>query len=111
MSPEQVIAWAPDTIITLDPRFRQTVGGNAAWRPVPAVSTGRVFLAPSLPFGFIDSPPSVNRLIGLTWLLHTQYPAQAPGDLRTQVRDFYHLFYQVDLTDADLDHLLDGAAG
>jgi iron complex transport system substrate-binding protein len=109
VSPEQVIAWAPDTIITLDSRFRESVRGNPAWQPVPAVGARRVFLAPSLPFGFIDSPPSVNRLIGLVWLLHTLYPAQASGDLRTQVHDFCHLFYQVNLTEADLDHVLDGA--
>jgi len=110
-SPEQVIAWAPDTIITLDAAFRENVRTKPAWRPVPAVAAGRVFLAPSLPFGFIDSPPSVNRLIGLTWLLHTLYPNLAPGNLREQIRGFYHLFYQVDLTAADLDHLLDGSAG
>jgi len=29
------------------------------------VRTGRVHLAPRLPFGWVDLPPSVNRLIGL----------------------------------------------
>jgi iron complex transport system substrate-binding protein len=111
VSPEQLIAWAPDTIVSLDPVFRQTVSQKAEWKPVPAVATGRIFLAPSLPFGFIDAPPSLNRLIGLTWLLHTFYPEQAPGMLREQVRSFYHLFYQVDLTDPDLDTLLSNSGG
>jgi iron complex transport system substrate-binding protein len=111
VSPEQLIAWAPDTIISLDPSFRQTVSQKAEWKPVPAVAAGRVFLAPSLPFGFIDAPPSLNRLIGLTWLLHTFYPEQAPGKLREQVRSFYHLFYQVDLTEPDLDILLGSSGG
>jgi iron complex transport system substrate-binding protein len=106
VSPEQVIAWAPDTIITLDRRFRDAVGANAAWRPVPAVASGRVFLAPDLPFGFIDSPPSVNRLLGLTWLLHVFYPAEAPGNLRDQIKQFYQSFYHVTLSDGDLDRLL-----
>jgi iron complex transport system substrate-binding protein len=110
-SPEQLVAWAPDTIVSLDKSFRQTVSQKAEWKPVPAVAAGRVFLAPSLPFGFIDSPPSLNRLIGLTWLLHTFYPEQAPGKLREQVRSFYHLFYQVDLTETDLDTLLDNSGG
>jgi len=111
VSPEQLIAWAPDTIVSLDPGFRQTVSQKAEWKPVPAVAAGRVFLAPSLPYGFIDSPPSLNRLIGLTWLLHTFYPEQAPGKLREQVRAFYHLFYQVDLTEPDLDTLLRNSGG
>lgn len=111
VSPEQLITWAPDTIITLDADFRRTVAQKIEWRPVPAVAAQRVFLSPHLPFGFIDSPPSLNRLIGLTWLLHTLYPDKAPGDLREQVRSFYRLFYQVDPTDADLDRLLGNPGG
>lgn len=109
VSAEQLIAFAPDTIITLDRSFAQTVAGKPAWQPVPAVRERRVFLAPSLPFGFVDAPPSVNRLIGLTWLLHILYPDKAPGDLKEQVRSFYKLFYQVDLDDAALARVLDGA--
>ena len=105
-SPEQVIAWAPNTIITLDRTFRQSLKDKPAWQSVPAVAGGRVFLAPNLPFGFIE-PPSVNRLIGLTWLLHTLYPAEASGKLHDQIRGFYRLFYRVELTDADLARLLD----
>lgn len=103
---EQVVAWAPDTIITLDADFAHTVAARPDWAAVPAVATHRVFYAPDKPFGFIDAPPALNRLIGLTWLLHTLYPDQASGDLRTQVRDFYRLFYQVEPTDAQLQDLL-----
>jgi len=109
VSPEQVITWAPDTIITIDHGFKLDVSGKPAWQPVPAVAAGHVFAAPNLPYGFIDAPPSVNRLIGLTWLMHKLYPGQAQGGLRQQVRDFYKLFYQVDITDADLSQLLDGS--
>ncbi len=108
---EQIIAWAPDTIVTLDAAFSAAVGTKPEWQAVPAVAAKRVYLAPGLPFGFVDSPPSVNRLIGLVWLLHTLYPDVAPGDLRAQVRDFYHVFYQVDLADDALDRLLHGAPG
>jgi iron complex transport system substrate-binding protein len=111
VSPEQIIAWAPDTIVTLDRSFYDSVSTNPAWQPVPAVSNKRIYLAPNLPFGFIDAPPSVNRLIGLTWLLHVFYPGEVQGNLRDEVRDFYRLFYQVDLSDSDLDRLLQGAGG
>jgi iron complex transport system substrate-binding protein len=111
VSPEQLIAWAPDTVITLDRRFHQSVAQKTEWKTVPAVVSGRIYLAPNLPFGFIDSPPSINRLIGLTWLLHTFYPEKAPGNLREQVRSFYHTFYQVDLTDTELNQLLDSSGG
>lgn len=110
VSPEQVIAWAPDTVITLDRAFRDGVGALPAWAPVPAVARGRVYLAPGLPFGFIDAPPSVNRFLGLTWLLHTLYPAQARGDLKEKVKGFFHLFYHDDPSDAEVDALLAGTA-
>lgn len=103
---EQVIAWAPDTIITIDRSFAAEVGRRADWQAVPAVAAGRVFLAPSAPFGWIDAPPSVNRLIGLSWLMHRFYPDRVEGDLRAEVRDFYRLFWQVEPDEAQLDRLL-----
>ena len=109
-TPDQIAAWAPDTIITLDRDFQQKILAVKAWRPIPAIRNGRVFLAPASPFGFIDEPPSVNRLIGLTWLMHVFYPGVASGDLHQQVRDFYHLFYQVDLGDKRLRRLLEGSS-
>lgn len=103
---EQVIAWAPDTIITIDRDFAGSVAGLADWQAVPGVAQGRVFLAPSTPFGFIDSPPSVNRLIGLIWMLHTLYPEQAGGDLRAEVAEFARLFWQVEPDAAMLDRVV-----
>jgi iron complex transport system substrate-binding protein len=109
VSPEQVLAWNPDVVITLDRSFFENARSKAGWSQLPAVASGRLHLAPSLPFGWIDSPPSLNRLIGLRWLIHVLYPRQAEGDLYELTRAFYRLFYQVELTDSDLVRLLDGA--
>lgn len=106
VSPEQLAAWAPDVIVTQDAGFAATVATLPAWRDLPAVKAGRVLLAPRAPFGFLDGPPSVNRLIGLRWLVRELYPGAWEGDLRAEVRDFYALFYQVELDDAALDALL-----
>src|SRR5690606_22818849 len=65
VSPEQLLTWRPEIAVTLDPRFARTVGARPEWATVPAVAAGRVYLAPTAPFGFIDGPPSVNRLVGL----------------------------------------------
>lgn len=103
---ERLLALAPDTIITLDRRVVEGFAGRPPWSELPAIKQNRVHVAPFLPFGFIDSPPSLNRLIGLTWLLHRLYPEQASGDLRAEVKDFYRLFYQVELDEPALDRLL-----
>jgi iron complex transport system substrate-binding protein len=108
-STEQIIAWAPDTIIAMDRTFQAEVRDRPTWAPVPAVAAGRVYLAPSLPFGVVDAPPSLNRLAGLIWLTHILYPEQATGDLRSKMRDFHALFYQVKPSDAELDLILSQA--
>lgn len=106
VSPEQIQAWAPEIVITIDKDFAAKVADMPQWKGVPAVETGRVYLAPSAPFGFIDSPPSVNRLAGLIWLTHKFYPEKAQGDLKTQIADFYELFYGMRPDDAAMTELL-----
>jgi len=58
----------PDILIFSDPAMHDTVMHDDAWRTVRAVREGHVLLAPSLPFGWIEEPPSINRLLGLAWL-------------------------------------------
>lgn len=106
VSPEQVIAWAPDTILTLDATFAGEVAGRPEWQTVPAVANGRVLLAPDTPFGFLDIPPSLNRIVGLYWSLTKLYPDAASFDLRAKIREFYELFYHVTPTDGQLDVLV-----
>lgn len=108
---EQVLAYNPDTVITWDPRFYRDVWTNPAWRTVSAIGAKRVYLSPTAPFGWIDRPPSVNRMIGLRWLAGLFYPKQFPEDLRTVTRDFYKRFYHVDLDDTDLERLIEWADG
>jgi iron complex transport system substrate-binding protein len=110
VSMEQIIAWAPDTIITSDARFFGSYAANALWAPVPAVAAHRVYLAPRLPFGWIDEPPSINRAIGLRWLGGLLYPDKFPEDLHAVARDFYRLFYQVTPDPAAIDRVIAGAA-
>jgi len=108
VSVEQVLAWNPDVIIIIEPAFMAAVRSDPVWAPIKAVKTGRVYLSPTLPFGWVDFPPSVNRLIGLWWLAKALYPNQFPEDLRPLTRDFYKRFYHIDLTDAQLERVLAG---
>ena len=71
-----------------------------------AVREGRVHLSPILPFGWIDRPPSINRLIGLDWIAATFFPDTYAIDLRARTREFYQLWYHLDLSDDQLDTLL-----
>jgi len=108
---EQIVLWNPDTVITWDPTFYETVWKDFYWQGVDAVTAGRVYLSPTAPFGWIDRPPSLNRTIGVAWLAGLFYPDHLNQDLREVTRSFYDLFYHVDLTDAELDRLLQWAEG
>jgi iron complex transport system substrate-binding protein len=108
VSVEQVLAWNPDVIITIEPNFAAAVRTDPVWASVKAVETGRIYLSPTLPFGWVDFPPSVNRLIGLWWLAKALYPEQFPEDLRPITRDFYQRFYHMTPTDAQIEAVLAG---
>ncbi len=108
---EQIVVWNPDTVITWDRNFYQSVWQDAYWQGIEAVREGRVYLSPMAPFGWIDRPPSLNRIIGLKWLAGLFYPDRFRQDLRALTQEFYSLFYHVDLTGAELDRLLESAKG
>lgn len=108
---EQVIVADPDTIVTWDPTFYDRVWDDPLWQGIAAVKSGRVYLSPTAPFGWVDRPPSVNRIMGLKWLAGVFYPDLWTSDLRQETAAFYKLWYHVDLGDEDLDRLLEWAKG
>lgn len=108
VSLEQVMAWDPEVIVTIDPGFAVSVHTDPGWASIRAVKAGRVHLSPKLPFGWVDFPPSVNRMVGLWWLAKLLYPAEFPENIRAIARDFHTLFYQVTPGEAQLDLILSG---
>jgi iron complex transport system substrate-binding protein len=108
VSIEQVLLWNPDVIVTIDQDFAATVLSDPTWAAVAAVRARRVHLSPKLPFGWVDFPPTVNRLIGLWWLGKILYPDLFPEDLRELTREFYARYYHVTPDAAQVDRVLAG---
>ncbi len=108
VSIEQVLVWNPDVIITIDRDFAANVKKDPAWLGIAAAQSGRVHLVPKLPFGWVDFPPSVNRLIGLWWLAKILYPERFPENIRELATQFYTRFYHVTPTAAQMDAVLEG---
>lgn len=108
VSVEQVLAWDPDVIVTIDRDFAASVRQDPTWASMRAIRDGRVHLSPKLPFGWVDFPPSVNRLIGLIWLGKLLYPDLFPEDLTAETRAFYELFYHVTPSDEQIARVLAG---
>jgi hypothetical protein len=108
VSLEQVLAWDPEVIVAIDLDFVAIVRRVPAWASVAAVRNGRVHLAPKLPFGWVDFPPSVNRLLGLWWLGKVLYGDLFPEDLATIARDFHARFYHLPITPGQAGQILAG---
>jgi iron complex transport system substrate-binding protein len=90
----------PDILIFSDPAMRDTVMHTEAWRGVRAVREGHALVAPALPFGWLEEPPSINRLLGLAWL--------EGRDPITLASLFNATVYGRALTPAQLDTVLAG---
>jgi iron complex transport system substrate-binding protein len=65
---EQVAAWDPEVLVTLSPVFAEAVRHDPVWRTRRDGQRRRLLLLPDHPFGWIDRPPSVNRLLACAWL-------------------------------------------
>jgi iron complex transport system substrate-binding protein len=103
---EALLAADPDVIVTWDRQFYEGHRDSPLWSRMRAVQEGRVYLSPVQPFGWIDRPPSLNRIIGLDWMAATFFPGRYDIDLRARTHEYYRLWYQLDLSEAQLDQLL-----
>ncbi len=110
VSLEQVLAWDPEVIVTQDAAFARRALADPLWRSISAVRQRRVHCAPVLPFGWLDGPPGVNRLLGLRWLLqrlHPGHPALAALPPWPQaLAQFYRSFYCLEQPPAPWPSLL-----
>lgn len=97
---EAIGALDPDILIFSDPAMRGALARSDAWRSLRATREGHALVAPSLPFGWVEEPPSVNRLLGLAWL--------SGRDPTTVAALFNAAFYGHALTPAQLDTVLGG---
>ena len=109
VSLEQILDWNPEVIIAARGGLAKAALDNPDWASIAAVENGAVYVAPSLPFGWIDSPPSANRLIGVRWLQELFYQGAVDIDLAAETKVFYSLFYGVELSDEQVEKLLNGA--
>ena len=106
VSMEQLLAFDPDLVIALDDPLRRRLLEDPLWQGLRAVREGRVYAAPDEPVGWFDRPPSVNRLLGVHWLLARLYPETAAQSLAEETRRFFALFYHREPTAAELARLL-----
>ena len=97
---EQILVWNPDVILFAPDSCYEEIAGSAQWQSIDAVREGQFYKTPTGPYGWLSSPPAVQRYLGMLWLGKLLYPEYAEYDLQEEVTAYYKLFYDCDLTDA-----------
>lgn len=111
VSIEQILSWDPELIIiSTDGDSNHTVyekiKNESQWANITAVKNGEVYEIPSEPYDWINRPPSVVRFIGVKWLSALLYPDLIKTDIQEDIKEFYSLFFNYDISDAAINNLL-----
>ncbi len=104
---EQIYAWNPDMIfitnfssVLPEDLYNNTIEGDD-WSNVKAVQEGQVYKFPLGMYRWF--PPSSDTPLALMWLAKTIQPELfADIDIDQEIKDYYVKYYNVELTDDDL---------
>ena len=106
VSVEEILNADPEVILAKESSFAKAARTSPIWNHVRAVRNDRVLLIPSTPFNWFDRPPSFMRILGLCWLTNQLYPDRYPKNMVTETRNFYRLFLDVNLSEAQAREVL-----
>ena len=96
---EQILLWNPEVIIFAPDSCYADIAPSPQWQSVGAVARGNFYKTPTGPYGWLSSPPAVQRYLGMLWLGELLYPEYTEYDLQEEVTAYYKLFYGCELTE------------
>lgn len=116
ISAEQLLAWDPDVIVVNGEPKADTSGASAAeailanpdYASLKAEQDQQVYGTPNTPFSWMDRPMGPNRIVGIRWLSGLIYPEYLNYNVDEEVKEFFDLFYHVQLTDEKLENIYSG---
>ena len=106
---EQIMLWNPEVIIFAPDSCYAEIAASGQWQSSTAVASGNYYETPYGPYGWLSSPPSVQRYLGMLWLGALLYPDYAEYDLQEKITEYYQLFYGCDLTEEMYQALVQNA--
>lgn len=104
---EQIAAWNPDVILlnsfesALDP---SRIYDDPILSLTDAAQEGRVYKMPL--GGYRWDPPNAESPLTWMWLANLLHPEVFDYDLRAEMKEAYRTLYDYDLTEADIDGIL-----
>lgn len=105
VSMEQLLLWQPDVVLTQDESTYQHILTNSQWQGINAVQQQQVLHYPRFPFGWLDAPPGINRLLGLR-RLHAHFDPKIQAGLQADTQAFFELFFHSTLSDESYQQLV-----
>jgi iron complex transport system substrate-binding protein len=103
---EQILLWNPEVIVFENLNAYENAGKDPLWLCLDAITNKKYVKVPVGPYNWMGFPASVQRYLGMMWLQNTLYPELADYDLKAEVQEYFKLFYEYDLTDAQYDELM-----
>ncbi|HEY0746630.1 MAG TPA: ABC transporter substrate-binding protein [Steroidobacteraceae bacterium] len=105
---EQVAAWNPDVIIVgsaPNAQNRQAILDDPRWREISAVKAGKVFVNPS--GAYLWDRHSAEAALQVLWAAKLLHPAEFSGvDIYKETKLFYARFFHYQLTDSEVDSII-----
>ena len=108
---EQILLWDPDVILFAPGSIYATVGEDGTWQNVTAIRNGAYYEVPMGPYNWMGFPPSVQRILGMLWMVKLLYPEAADYDLYTEVAAYFKLFYHCDLSEDAFNAMVANSIG
>ncbi len=105
VSLEEVYTVQPDVIILAKGGPYEELQ-DSEWNGLQAVKDGRYYEIPNMPYNWMSSPPSVNRVLGVYWLGNLLYPQYYDYDMVEKAQEFYQLFWNYDLSQEEALEML-----
>ncbi len=109
LSFETILKANPEYIIVQSAQFYDKIFTDTNWQMLDAVKQKKVYLVPKVPFNWIDRPPSFMRLLGIHWLSSIMYKDIYTKDINKEIKTFYKLFFNVNLSDEVLKNITKNA--
>ncbi len=102
---EQLILWDPEVIIFEPNSVFDTVADDPLWQELEPIKNGEYYKCPWGPYGWLSTPPAVQRYLGMVWMASLLYPEYADYDLQELVTEYYQVFYGYELSDAEYSEM------
>ena len=114
---EDIYQMNPDYIIVagsglFEHDYYEEIMSSSMWAVLDAVKEGRVIEVPAeSPWSWMGNPPAAHRLVSILWLGNVFYPDVFDYDLEEEVKEFYKVFYNYELSNTEISEMMKYSTG